>query len=255
MSVALTDPSLCHDVSRRFVLLHGFTQTGSAWDPVRIRLRAAGHEVVAPDLRGHGRAAGTRPVDLDSVISDLDEVVEHAVLGGYSMGGRIALAYAVARPDRVRRLVLVGASPGLATAEERRKRRAADERLARRIETGGVEAFAHRWAALPLFAGQSPDVAATAHRQRLGQSAPGLAAALRGLGTGSLPPLWDALGSLDLPVTLMVGERDAKFRAIADEMAAALPDARLLVVAGSGHAVHLEAPEVVAATLAERRPC
>lgn len=239
-------------MSRRIVLLHGFTQTGAAWDPVRARLRAAGREVVAPDLRGHGRAADVRPVDLDSVIADLDDLFDDAVLGGYSMGGRLALAYAVARPGRVRRLVLVGASPGLAAADEREERRDADERLARRIETGGVEAFARQWSALPLFSGQSPDVAAAAHRQRLDQSAAGLAAALRGLGTGSLPPLWDALESLDLPVTLMVGDRDAKFQAIAERMEAVLPDARVLVVAQAGHAVHLEAPEAVAAALAER---
>lgn len=239
-------------MSRRIVLLHGFTQTGAAWTPVGARLRAAGYEVVAPDLRGHGRAADVRPIGLEGVIADLDALVDDAVLAGYSMGGRIALAYTVARPRRVRRLVLVGASPGLAAADEREERRAADERLARRIETGGVEAFARQWAALPLFAGQSPDVAAAAHRQRLDQSAAGLAAALRGLGTGSLPPLWEALGSLDLPVTLMVGERDAKFRAIAERMAAALPHARILTVAGAGHAVHLEQPAAVAEALAER---
>ena len=239
-------------MSRRIVLLHGFTQTGAAWDSVGARLRAAGCAVVAPDLRGHGRAADVRPVALDNVIADLDELVDDAVLAGYSMGGRIALAYAVARPTRVRRLVLVGASPGLATAEERERRRDADERLARRLETGGVEAFAREWAALPLFSGQSPDVAAAAHRQRLDQSAAGLAAALRGLGTGSLPPLWDALGSLEQPVTLVVGERDDRFRTIAEQMAAALPDARVLVVAGAGHAVHLEAPGAVAAALADR---
>ena len=246
----LTDPSLCHDVSHRIVLLHGFTQTGAAWDPVRSRLREAGCEAVAPDLRGHGRARDVRPVDLDGVLADLDELVEEeALLAGYSMGGRIALAYAVARPARVSRLLLVGASPGLAHPHEREKRRVADERLAAWIEQEGVEAFAREWASLPLFARQPAAVAAAAQRERLGQSASGLAAALRGLGTGALPPLWDALGELELPVTLTVGERDGKFRAIAEEMAARLPAARVSVAADAGHAVHLEAPDRVVADL------
>ena len=236
-------------MSHRIVLLHGFTQTGAAWEPVRSRLREAGRESVAPDLRGHGRARDVRPVDLDGVFADLDVLVEEAVLAGYSMGGRIALAYAVARPQRVRRLLLVGASPGLAQPHEREARRAADETLAARIERDGVEAFAREWASLPLFAGQPEAIAAAAQRERLRQSASGLAAALRGLGTGALPSLWDALPALEVPVTLMVGDRDEKFRAIAEDMAARLPDARLSVVEDAGHAVHLEAPDRVVAGL------
>ena len=102
---------------------------------------------------------------------------------------------------RVRRLVLVGASPGLADAAEREQRRAADDALADRIEAIGVEAFAREWAAQPLFAGH-------AARDRASRPTPtacatpraGLAAALRGLGTGVMPPLWDRLGELPMPV-------------------------------------------------------
>ena len=226
--------------------MHGFTQTGAAWDPVGVRLRAAGREVLVPDLRGHGRAGGIRPIDLNGVLADLDAIVDDAVLAGYSMGGRLALAYAVARPERVRRLLLVGASPGLEDAGERAARRAADERLARRIEERGIEAFAREWAALPLWNGQPEAVAAEAERQRLTHTPAGLAAALRGLGTGALPSLWGALEALQMPVTLVVGERDGKFRAVAEAMAARLPDARLRIVEGAGHAVHMEAPEELA---------
>ena len=233
----------------QLVLLHGFTQTGAAWDGVRDALPADRVVVAAPDLRGHGTAADRRPVDLEAQLADLDAIVSGGVLAGYSMGGRVALAYALHRPGRVRRLVLIGASPGLADPDERAARRAADEALARRIETRGVAAFADEWAALPLFAGQSPEVAAAARAQRLEQDAAGLAAALRGLGTGTLPALWDRLEDFELPVTLVVGERDSKFRGIAERMAALLPQARLVVVEGAGHAVHLEAPERLAAEL------
>ena len=61
-----------------------------------------------------------------------------------------------------------------------------------------------------------------------------------------MPPLWQRLGELTMPVTAIVGERDAKFRAIAERMAERLPDARVVVVPGAGHAAHLEQPEAVA---------
>ena len=87
-------------------------------------------------------------------------------------------------PSTVRALVLVSASPGLADAEERAARRAADDALADRIEAIGAEAFAREWAAQPLFAGQPAAVAALAHEDRLRRSAAEHAAQLRGLGTG-----------------------------------------------------------------------
>jgi 2-succinyl-6-hydroxy-2,4-cyclohexadiene-1-carboxylate synthase len=97
-----------------------------------------------------------------------------------------------------------------------------------------------------VLADQPPQVQAAVREQRLRSTPAGLAAALRGLGTGALPSLWDRLDELTLPVDLVVGERDAKFRATAEGMAAGLPAARLHVVAGAGHAVHLEAPAAVA---------
>ena len=232
------------------VLLHGFTQTGRSWDGVRDALGRERYRAIAPDLRGHGSAGRSRPVDLPTVLADLELFVPPgATLAGYSMGGRIALHLALRRPGRLRRLVLVGASPGLEDPGGRAERRAADEALAVRIERDGLEAFLAQWAALPLWTGQSDAVRRLADADRRRNDAAGLAAALRGLGTGALPPLWDRLGELALPVVLVVGERDAKFRAIAERMAQHLPDARVEVVAGAGHAAHLEAPAAVAALL------
>jgi len=231
------------------VLLHGFTQTRQSW---RLTVAALGgrHRALAPDLPGHGQAA-SRPASFaacDAYVRALGG--ERFALCGYSMGGRIALHAALTLGERVERLVLIGTSPGLADPAERAARRAADEALAGRIGAIGVEAFAREWAAQPLFAGQPERVAAAAHADRLRNSAPGLAAALRGLGTGTMEPLWDRLGELAIPVTLVAGERDEKFRAIADRMAAAIQSARVVIVPGAGHAAHLERPEAVAAAMA-----
>jgi 2-succinyl-6-hydroxy-2,4-cyclohexadiene-1-carboxylate synthase len=241
------------------VLLHGFTQTRQSWRRTGEELRGR-YRVLAPDLPGHG-AAAARPASFpacaayvralagdppDAIAVRAGDRAPRFTLCGYSMGGRIALYSALALAERVERLVLVGASPGLADPSEREARRAADEALAARIEAIGVEAFAREWGAQPLFAGQPERVAAAAHADRLRNTPAGLAAALRGLGTGVMEPLWDRLGELAVPVTLVVGERDERFRAIGERMAAAIPDARLLVVPGAGHAAHLERPHEVA---------
>jgi 2-succinyl-6-hydroxy-2,4-cyclohexadiene-1-carboxylate synthase len=233
------------------VLLHGFTQTRQSWRRTIAALDGRYTRTVAPDLPGHGQLTERRPASLAATLAYLAALIDVPhVLAGYSMGGRIALHAALASPRLVERLVLVGASPGLATEAERTERRAADEALADRIEAIGVEAFAAEWAALPLWEGQPERVRAAAGADRLRNSAGGLAAALRGLGTGALPSLWERLGELTMPVTLVTGERDAKFRAIAERMAERLPQSHLVVVPGAGHAPQLERPELVAAALA-----
>ncbi|MBV9683336.1 MAG: alpha/beta fold hydrolase, partial [Solirubrobacterales bacterium] len=88
------------------VLLHGFTHTGRSWRPV---MQALGerYRAIAPDLRGHGVAAGARPVTLEAVVDDIAGLTDDGIgLAGYSMGGRIALHAALAMGERVRRLVL-----------------------------------------------------------------------------------------------------------------------------------------------------
>jgi 2-succinyl-6-hydroxy-2,4-cyclohexadiene-1-carboxylate synthase len=233
------------------VLLHGFTQTRQSW---RRTVAALGgrYRALAPDLPGHGSAAHRRPASFSGCAAYVRALAGDAfTLVGYSMGGRIALHTAFALPVHVQRLVLVGASPGIADPAERAARRRADDALADWIEEIGIEAFAREWGAQERFAGQDDRVAAAAHADRLRNEPAGLAAALRGLGTGVMEPLWDRLGELAMPVTLVVGERDARFRAIAEQMAAGIPGCRVIVVPGAGHAVQLEQPDAVAAAITD----
>jgi 2-succinyl-6-hydroxy-2,4-cyclohexadiene-1-carboxylate synthase len=209
------------------------------------------YRALTPDIRGHGSASDLEPVELDAVIDDLlGSSPPRFTLAGYSMGGRLALHAALAAPERIERLVLAGASPGIADPDERAARRASDEELALEIERSSIEAFAERWGQTPVLAGLPADIAARTHADRLRGTPTGLARALRGLGTGALPSVWQRLGELAMPVTLVVGERDQKFREIADEMATAMPSASVVVLPGSGHAAHLEAPSRVAALIA-----
>src|SRR5437763_1208512 len=162
------------------LLLHGFTHTGSSWEPVVAALGES-YRAITPDLRGHGSASGAVPVTLAAVIADLQTLVPTGgfTLAGYSMGGRIAVHCALAMRSRVERLVLIGASPGIADPPERGARRRADERLAEEIERSSIEEFAHRWAQTPVLAGMPDEVRERARADRLRSSPAGLARALR----------------------------------------------------------------------------
>jgi 2-succinyl-6-hydroxy-2,4-cyclohexadiene-1-carboxylate synthase len=250
-TVELTDEGA--DDAPAVVLLHGFTGSKNSWRTLRRELRGRYH-VVAVDLPGHGGTPAGRDWHADSlwrsaelVVRALESItVDRFSLVGYSMGGRLALGMALAHPERVERLLLESASPGLAGAGERARRRRADEALARQLEREGLAAFVRSWERMPLFATLRllPDAArADLRRQRIACSPGGLAASLRALGTGTQPWLGGRLGELSLCVTIVVGGRDEKFRAIGAWMRARLPVARLETVPGAGHAPHLECPQ------------
>jgi 2-succinyl-6-hydroxy-2,4-cyclohexadiene-1-carboxylate synthase len=232
------------------VLLHGFTGSAASWgDGLVDGLSGAGLTPVLVDLPGHGRDAGrSEPAafTLEAALGHVDRAGDWpADLVGYSMGGRLALHFAAAFPARVRRLVLESASAGLDGEAERAARREEDEELARLVLDEGVEAFVARWEARPLFASRAGLDPAERERQRelrLGNDAASLAAALRGLGTGSLPSLWGRLPDITTPTLLVVGALDERFVRVAERMATAMPDARVVVVPDAGHTVHVERP-------------
>ena len=247
------------------VLLHGFTGSTESWEPLRAALgdRVA---TLAVDLPGHGHSGAPEDParyalcrfadDLARALDALD--VRRAAVLGYSMGGRAALRFALQHPQRVAALVLESASPGLADVRERTERHAADLALADTIERDGVGAFVDEWERLPLWASQAalPERArARLRAQRLRNHAHGLANSLRGGGAGAEPPVTERLGALRMPGLVVAGALDAKYVAIGRLLAAAMPRARLDLVPGAGHAVHLERPtelaDAVMAFLAE----
>lgn len=238
----------------RLLALHGFTGSGADFAPLADRLT---RPFAAPDLPGHGRADCPPPAAcrLGRVAEDLGRLADRldaTALLGYSMGGRHALALALARPARFEALILVGASPGLADVASRAERTAWDESWARRAERGPPDAFAEAWSQLPLLASQDriPAPARRSMEARRRRNRPrGLAASLRGAGTGSMGPLWDDLRRLTLPTLLLVGEEDERYQAIAVRMAERLPDPRIVVVPGAGHCAHLEQPDAAAAAI------
>ena len=234
------------------VLLHGFAGTRRSWDQVAAQLTSARYRPVAIDLPGHGDDAATAPSFPAAVQAALAAVPGSFALCGYSMGGRIALQAALAAPERVTRLVLVSTTAGIADAGERQQRREADEDLARFCETATAEQFADRWQAVELFAGTSPDAARLWREDLLRNHPRALAQALTAMGTGAMQPLWERLGELTMPATVVVGERDARYVGLGQRLVAAMPAAKLVKIAGAGHGIPREAPRQLAAVIEER---
>lgn len=225
------------------VLLHGFTQTGLSWSPVADLLDPR-FDLFAPDAPGHGRSDEQRS-SISEYASRLARELPPSVYVGYSMGGRTALHVAIRHPERVRGLVVIGATPGLDSAQERADRRAADETLAERILSTPLDDFLHDWLTQPLFS--TLPVTAWNLDDRRRNSPRGLSSSLRLAGTGSQDSLWSRLGEVSCPTVLVTGERDVKFTAIADRMTSLMTATTdHLVIPALGHAVHLEDPSRVA---------
>lgn len=233
------------------VLLHGFAGTHRAFDGVVELLAHTRYLPLALDLPGHGDERGApQPITFEACVQHvLSRSPERFLLCGYSMGGRVALHVALAAPERVSGLLLVATNPGIEDPDERAQRLASDEQLAQQLETGSYEQFIERWRTQPLFAMDPPHVGELARADQRRNDPLVLAAVLRGLGTGSMASLWEALSTLRMPTCVLVGERDEKFRALGKRMAKLLPQAELAIVAG-GHGLPLENPAALAQALA-----
>jgi 2-succinyl-6-hydroxy-2,4-cyclohexadiene-1-carboxylate synthase len=237
-------------VPETLVLLHGFGGTHRAWDRVVAELDPQRYTLLALDLPGHGAASSHEgPITFEACVGAvLAASPASFALCGYSMGGRVALHVALAAPERVSRLMLVSTSAGIEDAEERGARRLADRALAYELEQAPFDEFIERWRAQPLFAEDPAEVDALAREDQRRNDPRALVAAMRGLSTGEMQPLWSRLGELTMPVTIVVGERDGRFRALGARLAELAPNAALATIPG-GHALALENPAGVASVL------
>jgi 2-succinyl-6-hydroxy-2,4-cyclohexadiene-1-carboxylate synthase len=221
----------------------GFMQRGEAWEPVAARLAGASYTTVCVDF-------GSWTLD-ERVEELLAATPPGATLVGYSMGGRLALQAALREPARVRALVLVGVSAGIEDPRERADRRRSDLSLADWIEGRSIEDVVARWEANPVFATQTPELRERQRPGRLSHEPAELARLLRSAGQGAGPVLWDRLGALRCPVLLVAGERDRRYATAAARMGELIPEARVRLVPGAGHAPQLEAPAAFTALLRE----
>jgi 2-succinyl-6-hydroxy-2,4-cyclohexadiene-1-carboxylate synthase len=238
----------------RLVLLHGFTQNSRCWGPFLPAL-AHDREVVAVDLPGHGTNSAVR-ADLWQSAEIVADSYGPADYLGYSLGGRLLLHLAIARPEVVERAVLIGATAGIEDASERAERVRSDATLARELdeigaagaiaERAGLEEFLRRWLNGPLFKGLTD--ASSCLAERLSNDPAGLASSLRLCGTGMQEPLWEHLNRITAQTLLVAGGRDERFTRIAERIASFIGEnATFGTVRDAFHACHLEKPYETAA--------
>ena len=215
-------------------------------------LLADGARVIGWDYRGHGDSAA--PDDpaaytLERVLEDLDAVHLAAVcgapawLGGLSLGGLVALGYALARPERVRGLVLMNSGPGFKRPESRERWRQTWERAAARLEQVGIEAYLEGSRARAEILGKDPtSAAARLAREGVLRSDPAaLARFARGVAAPQ-PDLTGRLAEIRAPALVLCGADDPAFHTAGELFEARLPRVRRVLIPGAGHPLPLDAP-------------
>ena len=228
--------------------IHGFTEIDLSWTEVLNDLNMPVQGYVLP---GHGY----KPCPSETNHQRIAEIIHKRFedqgpidLLGYSMGGRVALQFALQYPDMVRRLILISCRPGIADEHERATRAASDEGLAMMLEENGIGQFVAWWENNPALRPAKPfsrSMTELIRSRRLNQDAFGLAASLRALGQGVSPSLWDRLPELNMPCLAIAGSADPRYVNDMGEMVKAMPHAKLNVIPESGHAVHRECRDTV----------
>jgi len=239
----------------KVVALHGFTGSHQDFEPLKSFVSDDLVEFVTPDWPGHGKnnhETEPKKYSLEAHMEIVSEAVgssKRVILLGYSMGGRLALNWALNHPDRIQKLILIGASPGIADEVESAERFKGDQALAHFIRIHGVPPFIKYWNGKTFFRplmSLPPDRLDPILERRLKNTTEGLALSLENVGTASLPSLWPRLKELRCAVDIVVGEKDPKFIEIGYRMGERIPKARISVIESAGHALHLEKPEDIA---------
>ena len=229
------------------LMLHG---VGSAMDSFDLLVAHLGarFRMLRYDLRGHGRSGKPpAPYDLAHYVQDAVDLldargIDRAHVLGFSFGGMIAQALAIAHPARVEGLVLVSSVAGRTAEEQSRMRERADT-LEREGAAGTIEAAIERWFT-PGFRERHPDVVEARIRRAMGNDPKGYAAAYRVFATADMN---EALAGIRAPTLVMTGEHDVgstprMARLIHERVAGS----RLEILDGLRHNVVEEAPQRVA---------
>ncbi|QPC47318.1 2-succinyl-6-hydroxy-2,4-cyclohexadiene-1-carboxylate synthase [Mangrovibacillus cuniculi] len=221
------------------VVCHGFTGSSSSFEEL-VFPNVTTYAINWPGHDGkHYTLFPTWEEHIELLHSFISTVISQEVtLLGYSMGGRLAIGYAMKYPHMVKKLVLESTSPGL--LEGRNNRKEADEQLATKIEENGLEWFLSFWEDIPLFSSIEEVHRVKLRAERSKHTVDGLSHSLRAVGTGVQPSYWARLKDFHRPVFIIVGEKDSKFLAIGEKMNTFFPQSNLIKVSSAGHIPHVE---------------
>jgi 2-succinyl-6-hydroxy-2,4-cyclohexadiene-1-carboxylate synthase len=232
------------------VFLHGFMGDGRDWLPIA-QYFEKDYYCVMPDLPGHGK---NLKLEIDQVLGydslakgllrllktiDSDQVT----LIGYSMGGRIALYFAIQHAKRVRHLILESTHPGLIDQQARTDRAQIDLQRSHQIEDHGIESFVDHWYQMEFFRTLEQQRGAFAAMKiaRKENEAGWMAKVIREMSPGIQPTLWGQLSEVSMATLLIAGARDRKYTHIINKTAEKISQAAVSVIPNVGHNVHIEA--------------
>jgi pimeloyl-ACP methyl ester carboxylesterase len=249
-----------HGHGPTLVLAHGHACGVRSWDP-QLRALADQYRVIVYDARGHGLSEAPREPSAYSqqhMVDDLCALMDHlrldtAAVGGLSMGGNVALNFAIAHPERVSALILADTGAG---SDDTARMLTRSLEGAEVLESGGIEAYVD-WAlahpAFSRFAWKGPEEERFIRSCLMTNRAHGIALSTRGVQAKrpSIYALEPQLRGLEMPVLLIVGERDDACVPVHAFMSRTIPNATHHVLPGAGHLTNLEAPEAFNRLVAE----
>ncbi|XP_045833302.1 protein PHYLLO, chloroplastic isoform X1 [Trifolium pratense] len=250
------------------VFLHGFMGSGEDWITI-MKTFSESARCISIDLPGHGKStlhgmksATEEPcLSLEIVAEILHKIIHHVApekvtLVGYSMGARIALYMALRFSSKIKGAVLISASPGLKDKLARKIRAAKDDSRARSVIAHGLQLFLSSWYAGELWKSlrSHPHFNRIISTRLQHNDIQNLAQMLSGLSIGRHPPLWDDLPNCRVPLLIIHGEKDKKFKKIAEAMMNTICSGlrskveevndvhEVVEIPNCGHAAHLENP-------------
>ncbi len=227
------------------VLLHAFPFDSAIWQEQRSALADA-YRVLTPDFPGFGGSAASAGLTIDSAADIVAELLDHlgvndrVVVGGLSMGGYVALAFARLYPQRLRALILADTKAEADNPAAREARNAMIVVATTEGAHGVIDRLLPKMVA-PETRSNRPDVMAFIRDNAERQTVDGIVAALQAL--RDRPDATAGLAHISVPTLVLVGEDDEITPADqARTMAASIPDSRLFVLPRCGHLSSVEDP-------------
>lgn len=235
------------------VCLHGWMGSHREWIEVLPTISTSMY-CICPDAPGHGSHSldgwDESSLHFSSVCDSLVHMLTEQMglsswhLGGYSMGGRMALYIACRYPQYVDSLWLESCRPGLSDPIEREQRAVLDTQRADFIRNGDWHTFVDQWYEAPLFSSlaNQPALLLGIKEARKQNDPHDVAALLEAMSPGRQPPLWKELAHCHIPTLLLAGELDIKYTVVMSKMEALMPRSTFEMVPKAGHSIHAERP-------------
>ncbi|MEM9409618.1 MAG: alpha/beta fold hydrolase [Planctomycetota bacterium] len=213
----------------------------SDWDLVRESITRA-----LPQVKTS--AVSIKPAkDWDSGIRNIAESIQSgSILVGYSMGARLALSIAIQFPNLLKGLVFISGNPGLESSEEKKTRSINDQQIAKQLDSQPLEIFLKKWYQQPIFDSMDETIRSSEVDRKLCQNQPKIwAENLHAYSVARQPNNWPLLGTLSIPVLVLAGQDDEKYKKFAERIGSEVSsqNIKIEIIPNCGHIIHREQPE------------